>query len=193
MLQFFRGAVMENPRQHRMGRDEFRQWAEQQEGARYERVNGEPVAMAPERAIHARLKARVWQALDRTLRDHAGDCEALPDGMTVEVDADTDYEPDAVVNCGPPIPDDAIAAINPVIVVEVLSPGTRGIDTGAKLDGYFRVPSIVHYLIVLTARRGVIHHRRAPDGGIDTRILSSGKIELDPPGIAIDIDEIYAR
>jgi Uma2 family endonuclease len=193
MLQFFTETVMENPRQHKMGRDEFRQWAEQQEGARYERVNGELVAMAPERAIHARLKARVWQALDRTLRDHAGDCEALPDGMTVEVDADTDYEPDAVVNCGPPIPDDAIAAINPVIVVEVLSPGTRGIDTGAKLDGYFRVPSIVHYLIVLTARRGVIHHRRAPDGGIDTRILSSGKIELDPPGIAIDIDEIYAR
>jgi Uma2 family endonuclease len=181
MLQFFTETVMENPRQHKMGRDEFRQWAEQQEGARYERVNGEPVAMAPERAIHARLKARVWQALDRTLRDHAGDCEALPDGMTVEVDADTDYEPDAVVNCGPPIPDDAI------------SPGTKGVDTGAKLDGYFRVPSIVHYLIVLTARRGVIHHRRAPDGGIDTRILSSGKIELDPPGIAIDIDEIYAR
>ena len=88
---------------------------------------------------------------------------------------------------------DAIAAINPVIVVEVLSPGTKGVDTGAKLDGYFRVPSIVHYLIVLTARRGVIHHRRAHDGGIDTRILSSGKIELDPPGIAIDIDEIYAR
>ena len=51
--------------------------------------------------------------------------------MTVEVD--TDYEPDAVVNCGPPIPDDAVAATNPVIVVEVLSPGTRGIDTGAKL------------------------------------------------------------
>jgi hypothetical protein len=61
MLQFFTETVMENPRQHKMGRDEFRQWAEQQEGARYERVNGEPVAMAPERAIHARLKARVWR------------------------------------------------------------------------------------------------------------------------------------
>jgi Uma2 family endonuclease len=193
MRHFNTGAVMENPRRRRMGRDEFRRWAEQQEGARYERVDGEPVAMAPERAIHARLKARVWQALDRALRERGGDCEALPDGMTVEVDADTDYEPDAVVNCGPPIPDDAVAAANPLIVVEVLSPGTRGIDTGAKLDGYFRVPGIVHYLIVLTARRGVIHHRRAPDGGIDTRILSSGKIELDPPGIAIDIDEIYAR
>jgi hypothetical protein len=31
-----------------MGWDEFRQWAEQQEGARYVRVNGEPVAMGPQ-------------------------------------------------------------------------------------------------------------------------------------------------
>jgi Uma2 family endonuclease len=176
-----------------MGRGEFRRWAEQQEGARYERVNGEPVAMAPERAIHARIKARVWQALDREIREQDNDCEALPDGMTVEVDADTDYEPDAVVNCGPPIRDDAIAATNPVIVVEVLSLGTRGVDTGAKLDGYFRVPSIIHYLIVLRAKRGVIHHRRAPDGDIDTRIVSSGRIALDPPGIALDSDEIYGR
>src|SRR3954470_4430144 len=106
MLQFFTGTVMGNPRQHKMGQDEFRQWAEQQEGARYERVDGEPVAMAPERAIHARIKVRVWQALDRTLRD------------PVECVAATDYEPDAVVNCGPPIPDDAVAAANPVIVVE---------------------------------------------------------------------------
>jgi Uma2 family endonuclease len=111
--------------------------------------------------------------------------------MMVEVDAD--YQPDAVVNSGPPTPDDAIAAPNPVIVVEVLSPGTRGVDTGAKLDGYFRVPSIIHYLIVLRAKRGVIHHQRAPDGDIDTRIVSSARFALDPPGIALDSDEIYGR
>ena len=51
--------------------------------------------------------------------------------MMVEVDAD--YQPDAVVNSGPPTPDDAIAAPNPVIVVEVLFPRDRGVDTGAKL------------------------------------------------------------
>ena len=107
-----------------------------------------------------------WQALDRELRDHGSDSRP---GMMVEVD--TDYQPDAVVNCGPPTPDDAIAAPNPVIVVEALSPGTRGVDTGAKLDGYFRVPSIIHYLIVLRVKRGVIHHRRAPEG-ISTPALS---------------------
>jgi Uma2 family endonuclease len=67
-------------RQQRMGRGEFRQWAEQQEGTLYERVNGEPVAIASECAIHARIKTRVWQALDRELRDHGSDCEAWHDG-----------------------------------------------------------------------------------------------------------------
>jgi Uma2 family endonuclease len=98
--------------------------------------------------------------------------------MTVEVNADTDYEPDAVVNCGRPIPDDAVAAPDPMIVVEVLSSGTRGVDIGVRLDGYFRVPSIAHYLIVLTVRRGVIHHRRPHDGGIDTRILRTKPVQL---------------
>ena len=34
----------------RMSRDEFRRWAEQQSAARFERIDGVVVAMAPERA-----------------------------------------------------------------------------------------------------------------------------------------------
>jgi len=67
--------------------------------------------------------SRVWAALDRAIRAAALPCEALPGGITVDVDDDTNYEPDAIVNCGPELPEDAIAAKNPVIVVEVLSPG----------------------------------------------------------------------
>src|SRR5208282_3622898 len=96
------------------------------------RIAGEPVAMSPERVIHARLKARVWRALDRELRTAGLPCEALPDGITVEVGDDTDYEPDAVVNCGEALPDDAVAATNPVIVVEVLSPSTSADDPRVK-------------------------------------------------------------
>jgi hypothetical protein len=32
-------------------------------------------------------------------------CKALPDGATVET-GDSDYEPDALVNCGEPMADD---------------------------------------------------------------------------------------
>jgi Uma2 family endonuclease len=83
----------------------------------------------PERIQHVRVKARVWAALDRAIASAGVDCEALSDGVTIEVDDDTDYEPDAIVNCGPCASPDAIAATNPVIVVEVLSPATQSIDT----------------------------------------------------------------
>jgi len=173
----------------RLTREEFRRWAEGQT-QRYERIAGEPIAMSPERVVHVRLKARIWQALDRAIRDAGVDCEALADGVTVEIDEDTDYEPDAVVNCGPPMDPDATVAANPVIVVEVLSPATQSIDSSDKLADYFRVPSIQHYLIVRAKRREIIHHARS-GADIVSRAINIGLIRLDPPGIAFDVDEVY--
>jgi Uma2 family endonuclease len=173
----------------RLSREEFHRWAEGRTG-RYERIAGEPVAMSPERAAHVRLKSRVWRTLDAAIATAGLDCEALADGMTIEVNDDTDYEPDALINCGPPVPSDATVATNPVVVVEVLSPTTQAIDTSDKLLDYFRVPSIQHYLIVSARRREVIHHQRA-GAEIVSRIVNLGSIQLDPPGIAIDLADIY--
>jgi Uma2 family endonuclease len=75
--------------------------------------------------------------------------------------------------------------------VEVLSPGTASVDTGAKLAGYFRLASVQHYLLVRPTRREVVHHRRVADG-ILTRIVHEGVILLDPPGIRLTLDEICA-
>ncbi|MDE2581403.1 MAG: Uma2 family endonuclease [Rhodospirillales bacterium] len=151
-------------------RTEFRRWSEAQP-RRYERVGGRPVAMSPERATHACITSRVWAALDRAIRTGGLRREALPDGIPVEIDQDTDFEPDAVVNCGPRLPPDAIAATTPVIVLEVLSPATQAIDVGEKLAEYFRVPSIQHYLVVRARRRAVIHHRR-PGVELLTRVIT---------------------
>jgi Uma2 family endonuclease len=173
-----------------MSRPDFHQWTKAQPKGRFERVQGEVVAMAPERWVHARLKARIWRALDRELITAGLPCQAAPDGMTVEVDDSTDYEPDALVNCGPPIPDDATAAPNPVVIVEVLSPGTASLDAGGKLADYFRLPSVQHYLLVRPGRPEVIHHRRIGTR-IETLIVNQGNVMLDPPGIALSIAEIY--
>lgn len=173
-----------------LSRREFHRWAAEQPKGRYERVAGAPVAMAPERWVHARLKARIWRALDRELRAARLPCQAAPDGMTVEIDEETDYEPDALVNCGEPLADDAIAAPNPVVIVEVLSPRTEALDAGGKLADYFRLASVSHYLLVRPLRPEIIHHRRSGDR-IETRIVSLGAVELDPPGISLRLDEVY--
>ena len=90
----------------------------------------------------------------------------------------------------PPLSDDAIAASNPVIVVEILSPSTEHIDLADKLADYFRLASVQHYLIVQVLRREVIHHRRSGEG-IISRVINIGDIVLDPPGITIGLADIY--
>jgi Uma2 family endonuclease len=177
----------------RMTVDQFLAWLEDgPEGVRYELVAGEVVAMAPERAAHARLKARIWRALEDQVVAHGSSCEALPDGMTVKVDEHTAYEPDAVVHCDETLPDDAIIVPAPVIVIEVLSPTTKAHDAGAKLADYFRLPSVRHYLLVRTERPTVIHHRRGAGDLIETRIVTAGTLDLDPPGITLDLARIYS-
>ena len=173
----------------RCSREEFRRWYETQPAGRYERVDGHIMAMAPERGAHLRVKGAVFKALDRAIAIAGVDCQALPNGATVET-GDSDYEPDALVNCGEPMADDAIAAPNPVVIVEVLSPGTASTDTGGKLADYFRLPSVAHYLIVHPIRRTITHHRRT-GARIDTVIVVNGPITLDPPGIVITVEELY--
>ncbi|SFL29009.1 Uma2 family endonuclease [Methylorubrum salsuginis] len=170
--------------------DAFLAWAEGRPG-RYELIDGEVVAMSPQRARHAETKFSVQTALRAALR--AGDlpCRMLPDGMSVKIDAGTVFEPDALVYCGAGLDPDAIVVPKPMIVVEVLSPGTKRIDTGRKLQGYFRLPSVMHYLIVDAERHTVIHHRRGDGDLIETRIASSGELRLDPPDLTLPVAALF--
>jgi Uma2 family endonuclease len=162
------------------------------EGERYELVAGEVVAMAPERLGHARVKHQVARCLEDAIAAAGLRCEALPDGVSVEIDEHTTYEPDALVRCGERLPDDTVKLSDPVIVVEVLPPSTRARDAGAKLEDYFRLASVRHYLIVKTDSRSVIHHRRDKAGEIGTRILRGGRLELDPPGRPGEVEASFS-
>lgn len=169
----------------------YRRWAEAQPRGRFEWVDGEVIAMAPKRVNHARVKGRIWRALDRAVEAAGLDCEALPDGITVEIGEHTDYEPDAVVNCGDRIDGDEIAATRPVIIVEVLSPSTRSVDTGRKLADYFTLESLRHYLVVRADKPQVVHHARDVVGTIITRIVTDGELQLDPLGISLNVADFY--
>src|SRR4051812_17179547 len=105
--------------------------------------------------------------------------------MSVAIDEDTVCEPDALVRCGDRLPDEAVKIADPVIVVEVLSPSSRARAAGAKLEDFFRLPSVRHYLIVKTENRSVIHPRKDDAGEIAPRIPRAGRLELDPPRLMV--------
>jgi Uma2 family endonuclease len=182
---------MEQPRQTEFTADEFIAWALEQPAGRFELDNGVVVAMAPERVNHSRAKLNATIALREAIAARSLACEALPDGASVRVNDRTVYEPDALVRCGPPAPGDAVEVNDPVVVIEVVSPSSRGIDKGAKLASYFSLPSVRHYLIVDTDQRVVIHHRRDAKGDIGVRILRDGPLALEPPGLAVEVRDLF--
>lgn len=175
---------MSEQAQRRMTSDEFIAWAmEQPETKHYELFDGEILAMAPERSAHALTKAHIWRRLTEAIEAGGMPCQVYPDGMAVAVDEHSVYEPDALVRCGAPLAPNAVKLSDPVIVVDVLSPSTSA--RGAKLVGYFQLPSLRHYLIVRYENSTIVHHERGDDGIIVTRIVREGPIMLDPPGITL--------
>ena len=177
--------------QSQMTVDEFLVWAEDQPG-RWELYNGVPYAMAPERVKHGKVKFAVQLALQLAIKSAGLPCHMQPDGATVRVSATAAHEPDALVYCGQEHHGDDIEVPNPIIVVEVASPSTRKIDATLKLKGYFGLPSVRHYLIVDPDGPPVILHSRRDDGGIETRIVAEGQLQLDPPGVTVAIADLFA-
>lgn len=173
-----------------MNVDEFLAWAAHQPG-RYELFNGVVYAMTPERVVHAETKFAVAKARDAAVEQAGLTCWVLPDGMTVRVDDDTVYAPDALVYCGEQLAEDVVEVAQPVVTVDVLSPSTRHVDAAAKLAGYFNLPSVRHYLIIDPDKRIVIHHARGQGDEIITRIVRDRSINLDPPGLRVNLRGLF--
>lgn len=171
---------------NRMTSDAFLVWAEGQSDEKFELHEGVVVAMSRERRLHALTKRNALVSLLGV----APPCAAYVDGIAVKVSDITTYIPDVLVDCGDQSDMQGMMAVEPVIVIEVLSDSTSKVDNGAKLEGYFSVPSIQHYLIVDGADRRVTYHRRE-QGGLFTQLLHTGTITLDPPGVEIDVDDFW--
>lgn len=172
---------------------EYLAWGEvQNEHKHTQLINGRIVVMSPESADHIRLKGRLYMALHAAIAAAGlSGCEAFTDGMTVPIDLHTAYEPDALVHCGAPVPSRQLVVPDPLIVAEVLSPSSAHMDTSAKLIGYFKLPSVMHYLVVDPDTRTLTHHQRQPDGSVAARTVTAGSLRLDPPGLELKLGELF--
>ena len=180
---------MANAAENDLDVDTFLRWAEGRQG-RWELREGQPVLMSPERAAHALTKYAAQESLKAAIQRAGLPCRMFPDGMTVRIGARTAFEPDALVVCPSPLDLHTMEIPNPIVVVEVLSPSTAADDHGVKLDGYFSLPSVEHYLTINPDRRVMIHHKRGADA-IETRILRDGLVRFDPPGLEAEIAAFF--
>lgn len=175
----------------RMTVEQFIDWAMAQPRGRYELYGGRVVQMSPERTKHIEVKLEVAIALKNAAKMLPKRCHVLSDGATVKIGERTAYEPDALVYCGEKLPPDTIIIPEPVIVVEVTSPSSEARDAGVKLAGYFKLPSLVHYVIIDPDDRLVVHHRRGEDEEIATRVVEGGELVLEPPGLTVQFADLF--
>jgi len=96
------------------------------------------------------------------------------------------------MRCGDPLDPNDVVVTDPVIVVEVTSPSTGGFDLSVKTRRYFNNPHLRHYLVILANERSASWYSRDEAGVVTVTHHDSGTLSLDPPGIDIDLDSLFA-
>ena len=137
---------MAEPAIKRMTLDEFLHW-EDGTDTRYELVGGFPVAMAPPARAHGMLCARLAGIIDAAVRSRRP-CTAQTEAGIARPDRDDAcYIADIAVSCRPYQRGEQLVS-DPVLVVEVLSPGTERYDRRMKVPAYCEIASLNEILLI---------------------------------------------
>jgi Uma2 family endonuclease len=136
---------------HKMTVAQFMAWESAQPG-RHEFYRGETYAMVGGTARHNRvilnLASRIGDHLDGT------PCQVFAENMKVQLAEGVLY-PDLMVTCGKAEAGDEQAVSDPKLIIEVLSPSTKGYDKRDKFILYRTLDSLREYVLIDPSARQV--------------------------------------
>jgi Uma2 family endonuclease len=95
--------------------------------------------------------------------------------------------PDGMVTCNPLDLQSKNGVRSPLIIVEVLSKGTREMDRSFKLKEYFKLPSLMHYLLIEQTECEVQHYRRREDQSWEILIYDEMDQVIGLPEINLEL------
>lgn len=164
---------------------------------RYEYFEGEIFAMAGGSPEHGRIAGNVFARLFIKLTSVK--CEVFNSEIRLKVPALTTYRyPDASVVCGEPIFEEFLGVkllVNPLVLIEVLSPTTEGYDLGKKFTEYKSIPSFQEYLAISQSQPYVIRFHRQENGlwvRHDVEGIES-EVQIEALSLTLSLQEIYER
>lgn len=183
---------MAHPVSSRISPEEYLAQERGREG-RSEYVNGEVYAMAGTSLAHARIVSDLNILLNQGLAGSG--CEAVGSDLRIKSVETVMYTyPDVVVLCeGAAFEDDQVdTLLEPIVIVEVLSPSAEACDRGAH---YQTIPSLRHYLLVAQVEMRIEHYARQSERSwvMTAYTHSEERISLDPPGVTVALGDIYRR
>jgi Uma2 family endonuclease len=115
---------------------------------KHEFIDGNVYAMSGGSANHSALAGGIYATLFTQLFDRP--CTPYTSDLRVKINHKDYTYPDVSVVCGPAQfeRDTTDILLNPVIIVEVLSPSTEKYDRGRKFQLYRTLPSMREYVLV---------------------------------------------
>ena len=159
---------------------------------RYEYLDGRITMMSGGSLNHSRISLNIGAYLLGALRGSS--CQAFNSDARVKLNNDRYVYPDITVSCSTAADDVTQNITEPVLVVEVLSPGTAAYDRGEKLRGYRECPSIMIILLVAQDEPHVEAYFRHSQELWDVHIYGSEDvIALTALGVTLPVAEIYRQ
>ena len=181
---------MAEPAIRRMTVAEFLRW-EDGTDIRYELLDGTPVAMAPPAVAHGFLAARLCARIEISLRSRPPCMVQIEAGIARPDHDDTCYVADLAVTCTPPQPGQQLLA-DPVLIVEILSPGTALYDRQTKVADYRRIPSVEEILLIDSASVFAEVLRRAGEQWITELVQGrQATLSLASIGLTMTMSDLY--
>lgn len=166
--------------------DEFLRWEEAEE-LRWEFDGFEPVATVGGTVGHAIIQRNVITALTNRLR--GGPCQAFASDLKIRTPHAVRY-PDAFVSCTP-VARGATVVTEPVVVFEVLSPGTATTDHLVKNQEYRDTGAIQRYVILAQDRPGGMVFSRTGGEWVGRVLDADSVLAMPEIGISIPMAEFY--
>jgi Uma2 family endonuclease len=164
---------------------------EEESSIRHEYLGGEIYAMAGGSPDHAALAATIISLLRPQL---PSGCRVFTSDLRIRIPATgLSTYPDVAVVCGRTqrAPDDALAVVNPVLLVEVTSDSTEEYDRGEKLRHYKALPSVREILIVSHRESLLTVHQRAEPDWITVTARSGLSVALEGVTARLAVDDVY--
>lgn len=166
---------------------------ERESRARHELWRGEVFARVGASWAHNLVTTNLVVALHAALRGTK--CRAVSSDLKVHVPLKQGFVyPDVVVVCDPPrfFDERSDVVANPVLVAEVLSPGTERFDRGDKADGYRSIPSVRTIVFLSQEERLVEAYERLDEDTWRLRVYKGdATLELTSLGCAIALADLY--
>jgi Uma2 family endonuclease len=181
---------MAEPAIRHMALEEFLRWDDGTD-TRYELIDGFPVAMAPPAEAHRIMALRLGSRIDAALAGRRP-CNAQIEPGVVRPDrADSYYVPDIAVTCERNEPGRQ-AMVDPILIVEILSPSTERTDRRLKLPVYQAMESVREIMLIdADSHHAELYRRENDHWGIQVVRGAEANLVLTTVDLRISMSELY--